>query len=78
MYAKSFVSGEYDSRMKANMPLLDVTDEALSFGLEMTGDAYQQSLASFVTSEGLSVGESYFMGYKTEKGAWVVVVELRV
>lgn len=78
MYAKSFVSGEYDSRMKATLPILDVTDEELSFGLEMAGNNYKQSLDSFVTSEGLSVGESYFMGYKTEKGAWMVVVELRV
>lgn len=78
MYAKSFVSGEYDSRMKATMPILDVTDEELSFGLEMAGNSYKQSLDSFVTSEGLSVGESYFMGYKTEKGVWMVVVELKV
>ncbi|MAT99078.1 MAG: hypothetical protein CL608_18180 [Anaerolineaceae bacterium] len=78
IYAKSFVTGEYDSRMKATMPILDVTDEKLSFGLGMADGAYQQSLTSFATSEGLTIGESYFMGYKTEKGVWVVVVELRV
>lgn len=44
----------------------------------MTGDRYKQSLESFATSEGLTVGESYFMGYKTEKGTWMVVVELEI
>ncbi|MCP4419521.1 MAG: SAM-dependent methyltransferase [Chloroflexi bacterium] len=77
MYAKRFVTGEYDSRMKAAMPVLDATEEQLSFGLEMAGD-YQQSLESFVTSEELTLGESYFMGYKTEKGTWMVVAELKM
>ncbi|MEM7118474.1 MAG: SAM-dependent methyltransferase [Chloroflexota bacterium] len=78
IYAKRFVSGEYDSRMKATLPILDVTDERFGFGLDMAGDDYQQSLESFVASEELTVGESYFMGYKTEKGTWMVVAELKV
>lgn len=78
IYAKSFLSGEYNPSIKATLPILDMTDEVLSFGLEMAGNRYEESLESFVTSEGLSVGESYFMGYKTEKGAWMVVVELKV
>ena len=77
MYAKRLVSGDYAPSVKAAMPVLDVTEEQLSFGLDMTGD-YQQTLESFVTSEGLSLGESYFMGYKTKKGTWVVVAELIV
>jgi methyltransferase (TIGR00027 family) len=77
MYAKRFVSGEYDPRMKTTLPVLDMTGEQLSFGLEMTGN-YQQSLESFVASEELTLGESYFMGYKTEKGTWMVVAELNV
>ena len=77
LYAKRFVTGEYDSRMKATMPILDMTEEQLSFGLEMTGN-YQQVLESFVASEELTLGESYFMGYKTEKGTWMVVAELIV
>lgn len=78
IYAQRFLSGEYDARIKATLPILDMTDEGLSFGLELAGDDYQQSLETFVTSEGLTVGERYFMGHKTEKGTWMVVAELRV
>lgn len=77
IYAKSFVTGEYVRGLKASLPVLDMTGEQLSFGLEMAGD-YQQSLESFVTSEGLTVGETYFMNYKSEKGPWMVVAELIV
>jgi methyltransferase (TIGR00027 family) len=77
IYAKSFVTGEYVRGLKASLPVLDTTGEQLSFGLEMAGD-YQQSLESFVTSEGLTVGETYFMNYKSEKGPWMVVAELIV
>ena len=77
IYAKRFVSGEYAPGMKATLPILDLTEEQLSFGLEMTGN-HRQSLKSFVASEELILGESYFMGYKTEKGTWMVVAELKV
>ena len=77
MYAKRFVTGEYDPRIKATLPILDMTEEQLSFGLGMTGD-YQQALESFVASEGLTVGETYFMGHKTKKGTWMLVAELIV
>jgi len=77
IYAKSFVSGEYARGMKATLPVLDMTDEQLGFGIEMSGD-YRHALEAFVASEGLAVGETYFMGYKTEKGPWMVVAELEV
>jgi methyltransferase (TIGR00027 family) len=77
IYAESFVTGKYAPGLKATLPILDTTDEQLGFGLEMAND-YRQSLESFVTSEGLTVGETYFMGYKTEKGTWMVVAELKV
>jgi methyltransferase (TIGR00027 family) len=77
IYAKSFVTGEYSRGMKATLPILDVTNEQLGFGLEMA-DNYQQSLESFVTSEGLALGDTYFMGHKTEKGTWMVVAEFIV
>ncbi len=78
IYAKRFVSGEYAPGMKATLPVLDMTDEQLGFGLEMVGDGYQQALESFVTSEGLTLGETYFMGHKTEKGAWMVVAGIGI
>lgn len=77
IYARSFVAGEYVKGMKATLPVLDMTDEQLGFGIEMAGD-YRQALESFVTSEGLTLGETYFMGYKTKKGPWMVVAELKV
>ncbi|MFZ1757403.1 MAG: SAM-dependent methyltransferase [Caldilineaceae bacterium] len=77
IYARSFVAGEYARGMKATLPVLDMTAEQLGFGIEMAGD-YQHALESFVTSEGLALGETYFMGYKTEKGPWMVVAELKV
>ncbi|MFK7805694.1 MAG: class I SAM-dependent methyltransferase [Anaerolineae bacterium] len=77
IYAKSFVTGEYARSMKATLPILDMTDEQLAFGLDMTGD-YQQSLETFIMSEGLTLGNTYFMGHKTEKGVWMVVAELKI
>lgn len=77
IYAKSFVTGEYTPGLKATLPILDTTDEQLAFGLEMAND-HQHTLESFVTSEGLTLGETYFMGYKTKKGTWMVVAELNV
>lgn len=77
IYAKSFVTGEYAPGLKATLPVLDTTGEQLAFGLEMAED-YQHALESFVTSEGLTLGKTYFMGYKTKKGTWMVVSELKV
>ena len=77
IYARSFVSGDYARGMKATLPVLDMTDEQLGFGIEMAGD-YRQALESFITSEGLTLGETYFMGYKTEKGPWMVVAEAKI
>ena len=77
IYAKSFVTGDYSRTMKATLPTLDMTGEQLAFGLNMAGN-YHDALKSFITSEGLTLGETYFMGYKTEKGAWMVVAELKV
>lgn len=78
IYSKSFVTGDYMPGMKATLPLLDMTDEQLTFGLVMTTGDYQKTLETFVSSEGMSVGETYFMGHKTEKGAWMVVAELQI
>ena len=77
IYALSFVTGEYAPGLKASLPILDTTDEQLAFGIDMAAD-YQQALESFLTSEALTLGESHFMGHKTEKGAWMVAAEIKV
>ncbi len=76
-YSKRFTTGAYAPGLKASLPLLDATDEALAFGLQMAGDA-EQALEEFVSAEGLTVGETYFMGSNTPKGSWMVVAELIV
>ena len=77
IYAKQFVTGDYAPGLKASLPILDTTGEQLAFGLGMAND-YQQSLDAFVTSEGLTLGTTHFMGTKTKKGTWMVVAELKV
>jgi len=77
IYASRFVSGDHAAWLQASLPILDTTNEQLSFGLDMADD-YQQALKSFVTSEELTLGATYFMGYKTKKGTWMVVAELKV
>jgi len=77
LYSRSFVNGDYVPGMKATLPLLDMTDEQLSFAIDMDDD-YHHSLESFATSEELTLGKTYFMGHKTEKGAWMVVAEIKV
>ena len=77
MYSRSFVNGDYVPGMKATLPLLDLTGEQLSFAIEMADD-YQGALGSFAASEELTLGDTYFMGHKTEKGPWMVVAELKV
>lgn len=78
IYARSFVTGDYAPGLKASLPILDTTDEQLAFGIDMEDDGYQEALESFVTSEELTLGETYFMGYKTKKGTWMVVAEIKL
>ena len=77
IYATSFVTGDYAPGLKASLPILDTTDEQFAFGIEMA-DGYQSALESFVISEELTLGETYFMGYKTKKGTWMVVTEIKI
>ncbi len=56
---------------------LEFTDEGLSFGLPFEAD-HGQSLGRLLESEGLTQGETYFMGTTHEKGPYMVVVECTV
>ena len=56
---------------------LAYTDETLSFGLPFVTD-YEQNLQRFMSSEGLTVGETVFMGSSGKKGPFMVVAELGV
>ena len=61
----------------ATNKLLEYTDETLGFGLPFEAD-HEQALQRFVNSEGLTVGETTFLGSSGKKGPFMVVAELRV
>jgi len=56
---------------------LDYTDEGLGFGLPLA-ENYAATLTAFVASEGLTVGETFFMGSADSKGPFMVVAEMVV
>lgn len=76
-YAKMFVNGEMYPAMKKQLKLLKITDEEFGFGIDFSSD-YENALEAFLESENMKVGETYFMGYKTKKGTWMVVAEIYV
>ena len=53
---------------------LDATDEGLDFGLNFS-TKHEESLSVFVESGSMPVGECFFLGEKSDKGPFVVVVE---
>jgi len=77
LYAKSFVTGEYAPGMKKAMKAQKITDEEFGFGIDFSSD-YKNALKTFLESENTKVGDSYFMGPKTKKGTYMVVVEINI
>jgi len=67
---------EYASK-SGNRQALEYTGEAVDFGLPFATDP-EGDLERFVTSEGLTVGETAFLGRSTKKGTLLAVAELRV
>jgi len=56
--------------------VLDYTGKGLDFGLNLSVD-YEKELLKFVQSESMSAGESFFLGWKDQKGPFVVVIEMK-
>jgi methyltransferase (TIGR00027 family) len=73
IYADRFLN---ISKSSAVQKTLDYTDEGLGFGLPFAIN-YEETLAGFVEAESMSVGETFFMGYGSDKGPFMVVVEMR-
>jgi methyltransferase (TIGR00027 family) len=73
IYADRFISVGKGRAMKKT---LDYTDEALGFGLPFSAD-HAGVLRKFVESESMSLGDARFMGEKSDKGPFMVVVEMR-
>jgi len=60
----------------AGRKTLEYTGEGFGFSLPLATD-YEDTLAAFVESESMSVRETYFMGRASDKGPFMVVVEMR-
>ena len=73
-YAERFIRMGSGSLAKKT---LEYTDETLGFGLPFETD-YEQNLQGFVSGEGMSVGETFFLGSSGKKGPFMVVAELGV
>jgi methyltransferase (TIGR00027 family) len=56
---------------------LEYTNEGFGFGLPFATH-FEDSLRDFIESEDLKQGESYFMGKRSSKGPFMVIVELGV
>ena len=63
-------------KSKAGKKALDFTSEGFGFGLPFNAD-FESVFNSFVASENLSVGETYFMGSANKNGPFMVVSEMR-
>ena len=73
IYADRFLNVGKNSAVQKT---LDYTDEGLGFGLPLATN-YEETLTGFVEAESMSVGETFFMGHSSEKGPFMVVVEMR-
>ncbi len=74
IYAERFIAfAGKGSRKKT----LDQTGEGLDFGLNFSTN-HDEVLSEFVESESMSIGETFFMGRKNDKGPFVVVVEMTI
>ena len=74
-YDERFVNGTYTKGYKLTSKVLEMTGESFKFGLDFTQDK-ELILAEFLASEGLHLGDTYFIGAKTKKGSYMVVSEI--
>lgn len=76
-YSTQFVNGDLLPGKKRSLDQLKLTNEEFGFGVGFEGNNSHE-LKTLVESEGLSIGEIYYMGYRTKKGTWMAVVEVVV
>jgi len=76
-YALRFVKGDWSPGMKKLLGILKITNEELGFGVDFSSDP-EVAFKAFLESEAIQPGQTYFMGDKTKKGAYMVVAELFV
>jgi methyltransferase (TIGR00027 family) len=75
--AKSFITGKYSRRGSAITKAANLSGERMGFGLDFSQD-YAGTLASFLASENLVAGDTYFMGSQTKKGVFTAVAEIKL
>ncbi len=76
-YARAFVTTHHSGRGRAMARVAAMSDEGLGFGLDFSRD-HAGALASFLASENLAAGDTYFMGSQTKPGAFMVVAEIKL
>lgn len=74
IYGNSFVEGL--GKRAGVRETLELTGETLAFGLPMATD-YESTLAEFIASESMILGETHFLGSTGSKGPFAVVAELQ-
>jgi hypothetical protein len=73
IYATRFTNMAKQSAVKET---LDYTGEGVNFNLPFA-DNPAGLLAEFVESQSLTVGETFFQGHDSDKGPFMVVVEMQ-
>ena len=73
IYAQRFI--DLVLKRSINKKMLEYTNEGLGFVLPFATD-FEGELRRFIESEGLQLGETFFMGANNEKGPYMVVAEL--
>lgn len=76
-HSRSFVTGKYSRRGRTIAKAASLSGEGLGFGLDFSQDD-AGIFASFLASENLVAGDSYFMGSKTKKGTFMAVAEIKL
>ena len=74
MYADRII--EYFRRAAAGK-VLEYAQEGVDFSLDFASN-HVEKLSSFVESESMSMGETFFLGSKGKKGPFVVVAEMKI
>jgi len=64
-------------KSKAGKKALDYTKEGLGFGLPFNTN-FEHVFSSFIASENLRIGETYFMGRSNKNGPFMVVSEIGI
>lgn len=66
---------DFSSKRLTALQGVKITNENFNFGLDLSVNP-DEILKTFIESEGVKLGDYYFIGHKTKKGAIMVVAEI--